>query len=112
MLRPSAGAVAGALADENLARFTVSTAFIGATGLTGDGITVADHNEAQLKAAVLGRARRVVVPVDASKIGISDFALVAPLDAVDTVVTSDAPPGLAELCARYEVELIDAGAGP
>ena len=67
VLRPSAGAVAGALAVENLARFTVSTAFIGATGLTEDGITVADNNEAQLKAAVLGRARRVVVPVDASK---------------------------------------------
>ncbi len=112
VLRPSAGAVAGALAVENLARFTVSTAFIGATGLTEDGITVADHNEAQLKAAVLGRARRVVVPVDASKIGISDFAHVAPLDAVDTVVTSDAPSGLAELCARHGVELIDAGAGP
>jgi hypothetical protein len=35
VLRPSAGAVAGALAVENLARFTVSTAFIGVTGLTG-----------------------------------------------------------------------------
>ena len=34
VLRPSAGAVAGALAVENLARFTVSTAFIGVTGLT------------------------------------------------------------------------------
>jgi DeoR family fructose operon transcriptional repressor len=100
--------VAGALAVENLARFTVSTAFIGVTGLTADGITVADHNEAQLKAAVLDRARRVVVPVDASKIGISDFALVAPLDVVDMVVTADAPPGLAELCARHGVELVDA----
>jgi DeoR/GlpR family transcriptional regulator of sugar metabolism len=69
---------------------------------------VADHNEAQLKVAVLGRARRIVVPVDVSKIGINDFALVAPLDAVDTVVTADAPPGLAELCARHGVELIDA----
>ena len=61
---PSAGAVAGALAVENIARFSVSTAFIGVTGLTADGITVADHSEAQLKAAVLARARRVVVPMD------------------------------------------------
>ena len=38
---------------------------------------MADHSEAQLKAAVLGRARRVVVPMDVSKLGINDFALVA-----------------------------------
>ena len=37
VLRPSAGAVAGALAVENVARFSVSTAFIGVTGLTADG---------------------------------------------------------------------------
>ena len=86
----------------------MSTAFIGVTGLTADGITVADHSEAQLKAAVLGRARRVVVPMDVSKLGINDFALVAPLDAVDTVVTVDAPPELVELCAEHGVELVDA----
>jgi len=108
VLRPSAGAVAGALAVENIARFSVSTAFIGVTGLTADGISVADHSEAQLKAAVLGRARRVVVPMDVSKLGINDFALVAPLDAVDMVITVDAPPELVELCAEHGVELVDA----
>ena len=108
VLRPSAGAVAGALAVENIARFSVSTAFIGVTGLTADGISVADHSEAQLKATVLGRARRVVVPMDVSKLGINDFALVAPLDAVDMVITVDAPPELVELCAEHGVELVDA----
>jgi len=108
VLRPSAGAVAGALAVENVTRFSVSTAFIGVTGLTADGITDADHNEAQLKTAVLARARRVVVPVDPSKFGISGFAHIAPLDAVDTVVTVDAPLALVELCARRGVELVDA----
>ena len=69
---------------------------------------MADHSEAQLKAAVLGRARRVVVPMDVSKLGINDFALVAPLDAVDMVITVDAPPELVELCAEHGVELVDA----
>ena len=68
---------------------------IGVTGLTGDGITVADHSEAQLKAAVLGRARRVVVPVDASKIGISDFALVA------LTSRSESAPGIGFSPAAY-----------
>ena len=108
VLRPSAGAVAGALAVENIGRFSVGTAFIGVTGLTADGISDADINEAQLKTAVLARARRAVVPVDPTKFGISGFALIAPLDSVDTVVTVDAPPELHELCADHGVELIDA----
>jgi DeoR family fructose operon transcriptional repressor len=112
VLRPAAGALAGALAVENVARFSVSTAFIGVTGLTAEGITVADFNEAQLKAAVLARSRRVVVPMDVSKLGINDFALVAPLEAVHMVVTVDPPPELVELCADHGVTLVDADKEP
>lgn len=106
--RPAGGSVSGPLAVQNLQQFTVDTAFLGVTGVTEAGITVADFAEAQLKAAVIERARRVVVPLDASKVGVTDFASVAPLDRIDTIVTLDASEQLVHLCSRASIELIDA----
>ena len=56
-------------------RFSVDIAFIGASGLTEDGITVVDVAEAQIKQAVIERARRVI-PMDSSKFGTTDFGTV------------------------------------
>jgi DeoR/GlpR family transcriptional regulator of sugar metabolism len=39
-----------------LKQFTISTAFIGASGVSEIGVTVSDLSEAQLKAAVVAKA--------------------------------------------------------
>ena len=83
---------------------------LGVTGLTEQGFTVADLGEAQVKKAIVDRARRVVVAMDVTKLGTSDFAKVCDLDAVATVVTDGPPDYLVELCHAAGVELIDANA--
>jgi len=102
------GSVVGYLALENLQRFTFSTAFIGASGFSEAGVSVGSLAEAALKAAVIERARRVVLPIDHSKVGATDFARVCELDAVDAVVMDEATPAVEELCAAFDIELIRA----
>jgi DeoR/GlpR family transcriptional regulator of sugar metabolism len=108
-LRRVDGSVVGDLALENLRRFTFSAAFLGVSGFSAMGISVGSLAEASLKEAVIERTRRVVVPVDQSKVGTTDFARVTGLEQVDVVVMEDATPAVRELCAGYEIELIVAG---
>jgi DeoR/GlpR family transcriptional regulator of sugar metabolism len=107
-LRQIDGSVVGDLALENLQRFTFSTAFLGVSGFSELGISVGSLAEASLKAAVIERARRVVLPVDHSKVGATDFARISDLDPVDVVVMDEASPAVRELCSTYEIELITA----
>jgi DeoR/GlpR family transcriptional regulator of sugar metabolism len=71
-------------------------------GLTDQGFTVADLAEAQVKRAVIERARRAIVAMDHSKLGASDFAKVRDLGDV-TAITTDY---LDELCQHAGVEII------
>lgn len=110
--RPRGGCFVGTLALQTLEAFTVNTAFIGVTGLTRDGLTVADTAEAEVKRAAMRRARRVVVPLDASKVGVADFLRIADLSAIDVVVTDRAAVSSTELeqiCAQSGIELVVAG---
>lgn len=104
-LRQTGGCFVGPLALAAVERFTVNVAFIGASGLSTEGITEADLAEAELKAAVIARARRVVVPIDHSKVGATDFALITGLDDIDVVVTNRTGEQLAKVCAEHDVEL-------
>jgi DeoR/GlpR family transcriptional regulator of sugar metabolism len=105
-LRRLSGCVSGPLATEQLRNFTISTAFIGVSGITDAGITVADLSEARLKAAVIERASRVVVPLDHSKVGLADFAHVCPLNQIDIVVTDAPNDYLVRICQANEIQLI------
>jgi DeoR family fructose operon transcriptional repressor len=63
-------------------------AFIGTNGLTvGQGLTTPDLTEANVKRALVRSARRTVVLADHTKVGRSDIVRVAPIEAVDVLVT-------------------------
>ena len=89
-----------------LRRFTVDVAFIGVSGFSELGISVASIAEAEVKATVIERARRVVVPVDHTKVGAIDFARVCDLDEIDTIVMDHATPQIEQLCASRDLELV------
>lgn len=110
--RTLGGCLVGPLAIEALQQFTVNTAFIGVTGLSELGFTVSDLGDAQLKAAVMERARRVIVPMDSTKVGASDFRKVCDLDRVHVVVTDREEPWLRSQCEAAGVELVVAGRPP
>jgi DeoR/GlpR family transcriptional regulator of sugar metabolism len=107
-LRRTSGSVVGALAVHNLQRFTVNVAFIGVSGFSELGISVASDAEAGVKAAVIERSRRVIVALDRSKVGATDFARICDLDEIDAVVLDETTPEIAELCAQHAIELIEA----
>src|SRR6202790_3803898 len=89
-LRRKSGGISGPLALEIIHQFAISTAFIGVSGITDEALTVADYNEAQLKAAIIKRTQKVIVPMDRSKVGFVDFARVCQPRDVDIIVTDSA----------------------
>lgn len=101
--RTAGNAVTGPLALESLARFSVSTAFIGVSGLADGTFTVADLSEAQVKSAAIARASRVVVLMDSDKFGVRDFAAVCEMSQVHAIVTDSAAPSDLDLGDRVEV---------
>jgi DeoR/GlpR family transcriptional regulator of sugar metabolism len=107
-LQPIEGSVVGPLALENLQRFTFSVAFLGVSGFSELGISVGSLSEAAVKAAVVERARRVVVATDHSKVGATDFARISELDEIDVVVMDDTTPAVAEWCDGHGIQLIAA----
>lgn len=108
-LRRVDGALVGALALENLQRFSFTLAFIGVSGFSEVGISVGSLAEAAVKADAIERARRVVLALDHTKVGTTDFARIAGLEVVDAVVMDETTPAVEELCAAYDIELIAAG---
>lgn len=91
-------AAVGTWALRELAEIRVDVAFLGTNGLSVEqGLTTPDLAEAAVKAALVRAGRRTVVLADHTKLGREDFAQVAPLSAIDTLVTdTGAPPELAE----------------
>jgi DeoR/GlpR family transcriptional regulator of sugar metabolism len=100
------GAIVGPLAIQNLQRFMVDVAFIGVSGFSESGLSVATVADAEVKASIIERARRVVVPCDVTKAGTTDFARICALDAVNTVVVDRAAPKVERLCEAHGITLI------
>lgn len=107
--RPLGGCFVGPLTISSLEQFTLNTAFIGVTGIDASSITVADLGEAQVKTAAMEQARRVVVPLDHTKVGVNDFVRVANLDEIDLVITDEANDTLRRICEKHQINLKVAG---
>jgi len=107
-LRRKSGGISGPLALEIVNQFAISTAFIGVSGITDEAITVADYNEAQLKAAIIKRTQKVIVPMDRSKVGVVDFARVCEPRDIDILVTDSANDDLRRICRDHEIKLEEA----
>ncbi|WP_127126942.1 DeoR/GlpR family DNA-binding transcription regulator [Georgenia sp. SYP-B2076] len=100
-VRPRTLAAVGDWTIAQLADVFADVVFMGTNGISVErGLTTPDRAEASVKKALIASARRTVVLADHSKFGREEFALVAPLTAVDTIITDD---GLdAELAAEVE----------
>ena len=85
-------AVFGAETAAFLRRFRANKTFIGAGGITVDGVTDADSASCAVKRAMLERGERSVLLVDSSKFDVVQFESVAPLAALTGLVTEAAPP--------------------
>jgi DeoR family fructose operon transcriptional repressor len=87
---------------------SVDTAILGVSGLTAtDGLSTTVLEEASMLARMITSARRTIVVADASKLGSNAFAQIAPLSAIDTLVTDASPPlELSQALSQANVEII------
>jgi len=77
----------GELAEGFLDRLHFDKAILGVNGITPDGISVNNPQEAGIKRKMIERAECVAVLADSSKVGIESLVQVEPLDCVDVLVT-------------------------
>lgn len=93
ILRSRSLELVGSLAEATMKMVNIGTAIVGADGCSVDGgLTTHDDVEARTNRMMLERAQRVVAVVDSSKIGQVTLAPMAPLSAVDLLITDDDAP--------------------
>lgn len=81
----------------------VDIAFLGTTGVTADqGMANSNPFEIEVQRTIVGRARRVVIVADESKIGRNGFLRSLTLDQVHDIITNEgADPGVVEQLRRW-----------
>lgn len=93
-VRGLTGACVGAPVLRTLDSIRVDVAFIGTNGLHAEhGLSTQDADEAAVKSAMCGAARRVVLLADSSKFGHEFLVSFADLDQIDVLVTDTRPIG-------------------
>lgn len=98
----------GSLAEQTLGELLVQKAFLGTQAFDLEhGFTDTTMEIAQVKRAMIKAARRVILLTDSSKLGHSGFIKVAPLTAVQTLITDTGLPDDARTALeRLGVEVI------
>jgi len=91
--RPAFEAMTGSATISELKNFHVSTAFIGADGISVEKGITADNTEiADVCRHMLAQAQRTIVVADASKIGRVGFANITSVNRIDLLITSKEAP--------------------
>lgn len=91
LTRPESYELVGPMAEATLQALNLDVAIVGVDGISPDGgLTTYDEVEAQTNRALIGRARRVIVVADASKVGKLAFARICPLSDIQELITDGA----------------------
>jgi DeoR family transcriptional regulator, aga operon transcriptional repressor len=94
ILRPQSLELVGVLAEGTFSAVNITTAILGADGVSADaGVTTHDETEARTNHAMVARARQTIVVADGSKIGRAALAQMAPIEAINVLITDDSADG-------------------
>jgi DeoR/GlpR family transcriptional regulator of sugar metabolism len=106
-LRPGEGSLCGSIARRQLAEHWLQRAFISVASVSEDGLFDYAPEEAELKHAMMARAKEVILLCDSSKFGQGCFVRVAGLEAIHTLITEAEPPaGLRKALERAGKRII------
>lgn len=89
--RPVTRAMVGPQTISAVEGHRVDLAVLGTNGLSGDGVSTPDHDEAATKSAFVSSGRRVAVLADSAKFDAVSLVRFAELDQIDVLITDDAP---------------------
>jgi DeoR/GlpR family transcriptional regulator of sugar metabolism len=97
--------VTGTETEGYLQRYNATTAFVGSTGITGEGLQESHTGIAGVKCQMLARAKNRVALLDHSKFDQVSLVTACPLSSIDLLVSDRAPGG--ELASALEQAGID-----
>jgi DeoR/GlpR family transcriptional regulator of sugar metabolism len=108
IIRPRELSMIGPIPEQVYQEFHVDKAFIGIGGINLEvGLTEYNIEDTQIKKILIRSAREKIVVADGSKFGVTTFASVAALTAVDKIVTDKtAPPDVVAQIREQGVEVI------
>lgn len=90
-VRATSRAAVGTWTHQMVGMVSVDVAFLSVNGITPErGLTSQNIAEAAVKSAIIKAARRSIVLADHSKFGREEFGRIAPLAAIDTIITDAA----------------------
>ncbi|TQL48706.1 DeoR family transcriptional regulator [Homoserinimonas aerilata] len=105
LVRSSSRASVGTWTHQMVSMVNVDIAFLSINGITPErGLTTVNIAEAAVKSAIIKASRRSIVLADHSKFGREEFGRVAPLAAIDTIIT--------DIGVNHELVLEVEAAGP
>jgi DeoR/GlpR family transcriptional regulator of sugar metabolism len=93
IVRPRELSMIGNIPEEVYSKFHTDKAFIGIGGISlENGLTEYNIEDSQIKKILLKNSQEKIVVADSSKLGLTTFNSVGPLEAVDTVITDEEAP--------------------
>lgn len=84
--------LSGTLAQDNISKFNIEKAIIGAGGITEEGISDFIVDEAGLRSRVIQNADKVVVLADYTKFSVRAMCRVCNIEDIDILITDDKAP--------------------
>ena len=107
-LKENSLALVGHQAEQTIRSFHVDKAIISCKGIdTAHSITDSSEVHTLTKHAMISSARKTILAADSSKFGKVAFVQIAPLSALDTIVTEKAPDeAFQTLCRRLDIDCL------
>ena len=109
IVRRNYRSLVGVLAEDALRQLRADVAFLGASGIDGDDLSIVDTTmvEVPIKRAMMAAAARTVLLVDSAKFGMRGVVKVCDATEVDALVTDDeVPPAAGEALTGAGVEVL------
>ena len=93
IVRPQELSMIGQFPQDAFKQLHVDKAFIGIGGIDPvEGLTEYNLEDSQTKQALIRSAREKIIVADGSKLGVTTFSSVAPIQAINTIVTDRTAP--------------------
>lgn len=103
---PDSHLLYGSSIEAQLNNFYFDIAFIGASGLTNNGLFYSEFEDIQVKKAIIQNSKKVCVVIDSSKI-MQTTAYKLDLEGIDVIITdSKVPSSIQEKIDSYGIELV------
>jgi len=105
--RPLSRTIVGAMTAKTILPLNFDKAFLGTIGITEEGISTTDPDEAYTKELVMKRSETVILLADSSKFGKKSFAKSGDISDIDIIVTdNNLPAKFAKFFQKKKIKLI------